>query len=286
MKNTLVTPPRKTLHVACGQIVCRSGDAAGNLKQVRRLTTAAARAGARLVLFPEGALSGYLFQPDYVRRHALAVNSTPVRSLRVLSRRLRIVIAVGTIERAEVAFHVSHFILFPNGQVRIQRKHNLTDKEKAGGIVAGPEERVPFTVGGVRFGICICADSGIPNIWDKMAAQGCQVSCNPCAGGGGRKHMRKAADLANPVRRKRYLTDMEKVCFGGKTILRCHDQRMAMMTVNLAGDDGIGNYHPGHSMIFDSTGHVVAMQPGEYVAEYLAPVLIHGVISVAPPVPV
>jgi len=50
--------------------------------------------------------------------------------------------------------------------------------------------------------------------------------------------------------------------------------------VNLAGDDGIGLYHPGHSLILDSAGHVVAMHPGEYVAEYLAPVLIHGVISV------
>jgi hypothetical protein len=48
MKNTLVTPPQKNLHVACGQIVCRSGDLAGNLKQVRRLTTAAARAGVTI----------------------------------------------------------------------------------------------------------------------------------------------------------------------------------------------------------------------------------------------
>jgi hypothetical protein len=62
--------------------------------------------------------------------------------------------------------------------------------------------------------------------------------------------------------------------------IRFHDLRMALMTVNMAGDDGIDHYHPGHSLIFDSTGHVVAMQPGEYVPEYLAPQLIHGVISV------
>ena len=271
---------QKRIHVACGQIVCRPGDVAGNLRQVRKLTTAAARAGARFVLFGEGALSGYLSQPDFVRRHALAADSAPVRSLQALGRRLRIVIAVGTIERADARFHVSHFILFPNGQVLIQRKHSLTDAEKNGGIVPGPEERLIFSVGGVRLGICICADSGIPNILDKLAAQGCQVSCHPCAGGAGREHMLHPADLANPEKRKQYLADMEKVCFGGETILRCHDQRMAMMATNLSGDDGIGNYHPGHSLIFDSNGHVVAMHPGEYVAEYLAPVLIHGVISV------
>jgi len=270
----------KRIHVACGQIVCRPGDVAGNARQVRQLTAAAAKEGARFLLFGEGALTGYLLQPDFVRRHALSADSAPVRSLGALSRRLRIGIAVGTIERADGAFHVSHFVLFPDGLVLVQRKHNLTPTERDFGTVPGPEERLLFSVGGVRFGICICADSGIPDIWNKLAAQGCQVSCNPCAGGGGRQHMRRAEELADPEKRKQYLADMEKVCFGGETILRCHDRRMAMMTVNLAGDDGIGNYHPGHSLICDSTGHVVAMHPGEYVAEYLVPVLIHGVISV------
>lgn len=270
----------RKIHVACGQIVCRSGDIAGNGKQVRELTVAAAKAGAKFVLFGEGALTGYLFNPEFVRRYALSADSKPVQSLRALSRKLGIVIAVGAIERAESAFHVSHFILFPDGRLQIQRKHKLTEKERGGGIVPGPEERLIFSVAGVRFGICICADSGIPDIWSKLLAQRCQVSCNPCAGGGGRQYMRRAKELADPEKRKQYLADMEKVCFGGGTILRCHDSRMAMMTVNLAGDDGVSNYHPGHSLIFDSSGHVVAMHPGEYVAEYLTPVLIQGVISV------
>ena len=70
---------QKHIHVACGQIVCRSGDISGNLKQVRKLTTAAAKAGARFVLFAEGALSGYLFQPNFVRLHALAADSACFR---------------------------------------------------------------------------------------------------------------------------------------------------------------------------------------------------------------
>ena len=273
----------KLIHVACGQIVCRPGDVAGNLRQVRQLTAAAARAGAKFVLFAEGALTGYLFTPWFLRKHALAVDSAPVRSLQALSRRHRIVIAVGVIEQTDNARHVSHLILFPNGRLLIQRKHNLTETECGAGIEPGPEERVLFAVGGVRFGICICSDSAIPDIRNKLAAGGCQVYCGPCAGGGGREHLRRPADLGNPKKRKQYLADMERVCFGGKTILDCHDRRMAMMNVNLAGDDGIGNYHPGHSMIFDSTGHVVAMQPGEYVAAYLTPVLIHGEIQVRSP---
>lgn len=138
-------------------------------------------------------------------------------------------------------------------------------------------------MGGVCFGICICADSGIPDIRNKLAAKGCQVYCGACAGGGGREHMRRPNDLTDGENRKQYLQDMERVCFGGKTPLECHDHRMAMMAVNLAGDDGIDHYHPGHSMIFDSRGWVVALRPGEYMADYLAPQLIHGVIVVQTP---
>lgn len=275
-----MTSKQKKIHVACGQIVCQPGDIAGNLRQVRQLTNAAAEAKAKFVLFGEGALNGYIFTPDFLRAHSLTADSAPVRSLLALSRKLGIVIAVGAVEQADTCRHVSHFIMFPNGRLLIQRKHNLTKTEKAAGIVPGPEERLLFTVGGVRFGICICSDSGIPDILNKLTTQGCQVYCGPCAGGAGREHMLRPQDLKNPEKRKQYLEDMEKVCFCGKTILDCHDRRMAMMTVNLAGDDGIGNYHPGHSLIFDSRGFVVAIQPGEYVVDYLAPRLIHGSIMV------
>jgi predicted amidohydrolase len=274
---------QKKIHVACGQIVCRPGDIAGNLRQVRQLTIAAAEAGARFVLFAEGALTGYVFTPEFLEAHALAVDSAPVRSLQALSRKLRIVIAVGAVEQAGEARHVSHFILFPNGRRLTQRKHNLTPTEKGAGIVPGPEERKLFTVGGVRFGICICADSGIPDIRNKLAAKGCEVYCGPCAGGGGREQMRRPEELDDADKRKQYLDAMEKVCFGGKTILDCRDRRMAVVAVNLAGDDGIDHYHPGHSMIFDSRGRVVALRPGEYVADYLMPELIHGTITVQAP---
>lgn len=275
--------PTQTLHVACGQIVCRPGDIAGNLSQVRQLTTEAAVAGARFVLFAEGALTGYVFTPEFLQAHAMATHSEPVRALQALSRERNIVIAVGAIEQAESARHVSHFVLFPDGRLLVQRKHWITPTEKAAGIVAGPEERVLFEVDGVKLAIMICSDSAIPDIRNKLAARGCQVWCGPAAGGQGRDYIRRPEDLDDPELRKRYLADMEKVCFSGGTILSCHDHRMALVTVNLACDDGIDHYHPGHSMIFDSRGWLVAIRPGEYIAEFLAPQMIHGDIRVQTP---
>lgn len=271
------------IHVASGQIVCRPGDIAGNLNQIQQLSKEAAEAGARFVLFAEAALTGYVFTPEFLKAHAVGINSEPVQALHKLSRERNIVIAVGTIEQGETSRHVSHFILFPDGRRLVQRKCNLTATEKAAGIVAGPEERLVFEVDGVRLAILICSDSGIPDIWNKLAARGCQIRCNPCAGGGGREHLRIPADLDNPEKRKQYLEDMEKVCFAGQTGLDCRERRMALLTVNMAGDDGIDHYHPGHSLIIDSRGWLVALRPGEYVAEYLVPAMIHGEVLVQEP---
>jgi predicted amidohydrolase len=64
----------------------------------------------------------------------------------------------------------------------------------AGQIVCGPGDiegnlRKVFTVDGVKMGVCICSDIGIPGIRDTLAKQGCQVLLMPTAGGGGREHI-------------------------------------------------------------------------------------------------
>ncbi len=132
--------------------------------------------------------------------------------------------------------------------------------------------------------VCICADSGIDDIWNKLAARGCQIYCGPTAGGGGRRFMCRPQDLENPTRRRQYIADMEKVCFLGHSLATCYTHRMALIATNLAGDDGISNYHPGHSSIIDSRGCSIGLIPGEYVKDYLRPQLITGEIVVQQPV--
>ena len=60
-------------------------------------------------------------------------------------------------------------------------------------------------------------------------------------------------------------------------------RRMVQVAVNLSGDDGIDHYHPGHCSIIDSRGRIVALQPGEYVVDYLEPRMIHGQVIVQSP---
>ena len=58
----------KTIHLAAGQIVCRPGGMEGNPRQIEILARQAAQAGARLCLFAEGAITGYVLTGLGARR--------------------------------------------------------------------------------------------------------------------------------------------------------------------------------------------------------------------------
>lgn len=272
----------QTIHLAAGQIVCRPGDIEGNLRQIYELSQQAAAAGARLCLFAEGAITGYVTTPA-VLAAAPTADGPVVARLKRMAAELKIAIAAGTLERIPGGAHVSCFIALPDGRFVVQRKHLLNDAEKLQGLVPGPAERTLFEVAGVQLAVCICADVGIPGIRDRLAEQGCQVLLLPTAGGGGREHIYHPQDLQNPERRASYVKLMDNVCSVASAIGDCVNRRMAQVAVNLAGDDGGAHYHPGHSSLIDSRGRVVALQPGEYVIDYLAPRLIHGPVVVQRP---
>jgi predicted amidohydrolase len=283
-KPTAANPGMKTIHLAAGQIVCRPGDIEGNLRQIRRLSAEAAAAGARLCLFAEDAITGYVGTPAVLA--AAPTSRGPVAErLKRWAADLRMTIAAGTLEHADRGTHASCFIAMPDGRLVVQRKHMLNDGERRIGLIAGPAERTLFEVDGVRMAVCICADSGIPGIRDTLAARGCQVLLLPTAGGEGREHICHPADLEDPARLAKYVKLMDNVCSVSSALGDCIRRRMAQVAVNLSGDDGVDHYHPGHSSIIDSRGRVVALLPGEYVIDYLQPRMIHGPVVVQQPRP-
>jgi predicted amidohydrolase len=272
----------KTIHVAAGQIVCRPGDMEGNLRQIEQLSQRAAAAGARVCAFAEGAITGYVASPAILA--TAPTHDGPIAArLKKTAMRLNITIVAGTLERVPGGGHISCFIATPDGRLIVQRKAVLNEAEKKIGMTAGPTERTIFEVDGVKMGVCICADVGLPGIRDAMAEQGCEVLLLITAGGGGREHIYRPADLEDPQRLADYVKLMDAVCSMNSALPDCVGRRMAQVAVNLAGDDGVAHYHPGHSGIIDSRGRVVALLPGEYVAEYLEPRMIHGTVVVQPP---
>lgn len=258
------------MRVACCQLVCRPGDVAGNLEQVLVLSAGAAQAGARFALFAEGALTGYVFTPENQAR-ALRFDGPEAARLAEASRRLRIGLAVGTLDRSDEGVHVAQWIFLPDGRKYVQYKHNLTDTEVGTGVLRGPRERTLFDFEGLRFAVLICADNGIENIDSELQRAGVQVLLSPCAGGGRREWIRRPEELRDPEVFRAYAECLTRVCFVGNSLDRNLRGNFAMMAVNLCGDDGIGSYHPGHSSISDHDGRLGALLPGEYVASWLEP---------------
>jgi predicted amidohydrolase len=272
----------RTIHLATGQIVCHPGDIKGNLKQIRALAQQAAQVGARLCLFGEGAITGYVYTPA-VLTSAPRADGPVAERLKQMAAELKIVIVAGTIARFDDGPHGCCFIVMPDGRLIVQLKHGVNDAERKAGLLPGPVERQVFTVDGVKMGVCICSDSGIPGIRDTLAKQGCQVLLMPTAGGGGREHIYHPDDLRDPRRRAAYVKLMDAVCSVTSAVGDCIGHRMAQVAVNLSGDDGVDHYHPGHSSIIDSRGRIVALLPGEYVVDYLEPRMIHGQVIVQSP---
>lgn len=261
------------MRVSAAQIVCKPGDVAGNLQQVEILCRRAAAEGSEFVLFAEGGLTGYVFTPENLAL-APAFDGPEAARLAALSSELRLGVAVGTVERAADGCRVAEWVFLPDGRRVDQYKYNLTPAELKNHIVRGPRRREVFVYRGLRFAILICADNGIEGIDDDLRRDGVQVLCAPCAGGGDRAWMRTPEQLRDPAVFKEYAGRLARVCFVGNALDRNIRNDFAVIAVNLVGDDGIADFHPGHSSISDHDGRLAALLPGDYVPLWHRPQLI------------
>jgi predicted amidohydrolase len=152
-----------TWTVAAVQTDVRLGDRAANLEMIRTKLAAAADRGARLVVFPECALTGYGVAD---RRHALALaEELPGPATETVAadcRRLGVFAVFGLLERAGDRVYNSCAIVGPAGFVAGYRKLHLpcvgADR------FTDPGDR-PFAVhdlGGLRVGVHICFDGSFP----------------------------------------------------------------------------------------------------------------------------
>lgn len=151
--------------IALIQMDCKIGDTAANLAHMRDKLREAAGNGARLVAFPECALSGYCFQN---KAEAMPFAETvPGPSCDVLAgdcRALGLSVIVGLLEHRpeDDALFNTAVLLGPNGVQATYRKIHLPflgiDRFTTPGDI-------PFAVHeieGVRIGMCICYDGSFP----------------------------------------------------------------------------------------------------------------------------
>jgi predicted amidohydrolase len=165
--------------VACCQLAPRFGALEGNRAASCAAIAAAADAGARVVVLPELAVSGYAFaDSEEARALAEPVDGPTVAAWAALARERDLVVVGGLCERDGDALRNSAVLVDAGGLRAVYRKAHLWDRE---GVVFAPGVDAPPVVETAvgRIGIMVCYDLEFPE-WVRLPAlDGADLLCAP-----------------------------------------------------------------------------------------------------------
>jgi N-carbamoylputrescine amidase len=175
--NDGVRPP---VQVSCIQFEPTIGDVEGNLARSAELIRAAAAAGGQLIVLPELANTGYVFETiEEATRLAEPVPQGPSsRFWGALARELGVHIVAGITELAGDRLYNSAIVTGPDGAVGTYRKAHLWGRENlffAKGDLGFPV----FDTALGKVGVAICYDGWFPETFRRLALAGAEIVCIP-----------------------------------------------------------------------------------------------------------
>jgi predicted amidohydrolase len=169
----------ETFKLAVVQMDPKIGERARNRAAIVARIAEAADAGANLVVFPECAVSGYVF--DSAEAAAPSAETVPGETTEAVERACRergVYAIVGMLEREGGALYNSAFVAGPEGLVANYRKCHLPvlgiDRYVARGE-ALPVVELPFA----RIGILICYDVRFPEAARSLTLRGADILVVP-----------------------------------------------------------------------------------------------------------
>jgi predicted amidohydrolase len=213
---------------------CRLADTASNLAVLRRRLREAVGGGARLVVFPECALTGYSFRDkDEARPHAEPLPGPASDAVAADCRELGAWTVFGLLERDGDRLFNACALVGPAGLVAVYRKVHLPFM----GIdrFATPGDR-PFAVhdlGGLRLGMNICYDGSFPESARVLTLLGADLIVLPT----------------------NWTTEARAACHLPEA--RALENHVYYLAVNRAGEER-GFRFAGRSRLIDYRGEVVA----------------------------
>lgn len=167
-----------TLRVAALEVDIRLGDVDGNLARIRSAIERGAATGARLIVLPELATSGYAFRDADEATDAALTRDDPRLSAVRDALPEGAVAVFGYAERGDDGLYNSAIVLGRDGELGHYRKSHLWDRESeifrvgdaAGAVVDTPVGRV---------GVAICYDNEFPEVPRGLALAGADVLALP-----------------------------------------------------------------------------------------------------------
>jgi predicted amidohydrolase len=156
------------------------GDVEGNLARCLADLTRSAQEGCDLVVFPECALSGYMFGDEQAARRG--AEPIPGPSTGALSRACAesgVHCVVGMLELAGETLHNSAVLIGPDGVVGRYRKSHIACIGADCFTVPGDEPYAVHDTPIGRIGMQICYDWRFPEITRVLALKGAEVIAHP-----------------------------------------------------------------------------------------------------------
>jgi predicted amidohydrolase len=163
------------------------GDKQANLERIRSFTEQAAKAGVRLLVFPEMCITGYwhvrkLGRGDIEGLSESVPDGPSTRRLIRLSEQYGITLGAGLIERSEEGqLYNTYVVAMPNGQAARHRKLHCFISEH---MASGDTYTVFDIPHGIRVGVLTCYDNNIIENVRITALMGAEVLLAPHQTGG------------------------------------------------------------------------------------------------------
>jgi predicted amidohydrolase len=169
-----------TIRVAACQMDPQLGEVEVNLARIERLVADAAAAGARLVVLPEAALTGYVFESlDEALGVAQRAQSIAEPHLADLAARHDVALIVGTLEAELREIFNTALVFAPDGRRYRYRKMHLPYLGVDRFVTPGPDAPGVYDLAGMRVGILICYDLRFPEAARVCALDGADLVALP-----------------------------------------------------------------------------------------------------------
>ncbi len=166
--------------IAAVQMDCQIGEKAKNLEVMRARLREAASKGARLVVFPECALTGYCFDSkEEALEFAEPLPGPSTVDLALLCRELNAWVVYGLLERDGDRLFNACVLVGPEGLAAAYRKVHLPFLGVDRFTTPGDRPFAVADLGGLKVGMNICYDGGFPESARVMTLLGADLVVLP-----------------------------------------------------------------------------------------------------------
>ena len=169
-----------TIRVAACQIDPHLGDVEDNLERIERAVADAAAQGAKLVVLPEAATTGYVFDSlDEARAVAQRATAMAGDRLADLATAQGVALIVGTLEVEGYEVFNTALIYAEDGRRYRYRKIHLPFLGVDRFATPGPDAPEVYDLAGMRVGVLICYDLRFPEAARICALDGADLIALP-----------------------------------------------------------------------------------------------------------